>query len=206
MAGAGYKSFSVGEKLTAANVNTYLMQQSVMTFASTAARDAAITAPSEGMFAYSTADDEFYVYSGSAWIPFDITWTAWTPTFTNYTQGSGGTTQCYYTRIGKTIVAQVYVVSGTASSVTGQIQVSLPVDHASSNRSSVVGNLFIRDISPATSYIGNVALSGSAPGKALLQALNASGTYLTATSVAATVPMTWADGDYFAFTIIYQGV
>lgn len=206
MAGAGYKSFAVGEKLTASNVNTYLMQQSVMTFATTAARDAAITSPSEGMFAYSLADNAYYVYSGSAWIPYDIAWVAYTPTFTNYTQGSGGTTQAFYARIGKTVVVQVYIVSGTASSVTGQIQVSLPVDHASSNRSSVVGQVFMRDVSAPASYIGNVALSGSAPGKALLQALNSSATYLTATSVSATVPFTWADTDYFSFTIVYQGV
>ena len=206
MAGAGYKSFAVGEILTANNVNTYLMQQSVMTFASTTARDAAITSPSEGMFAYSTADDEFYVYSGTAWIPYDIAWVAWTPTFYNFTQGSGGTTSCFYARIGKTIVAQVYIVLGTTSSVTGQLQISLPVDHSSSNRSSVVGQALLRDISPATSYIGNVTLSGSAPARASMQALNASATYLTATSTSATIPHTWADGDFFAFTIMYQGV
>ena len=206
MAGAGYKSFAVGEILTANNVNTYLMQQSVMTFATTAARDAAITSPSEGMFAYSTADDEFYVYSGTAWIPFDIAWTAWTPTFYNFTQGTGGTTSCFYSRIGKTIVAQVYIALGTGSTVTGQPQISLPVDHSSSNRSSVVGQALMRDISPGASYIGNVTLSGSAPARASLQALNASATYLTATTAGSAIPFTWADGDYFAMTIFYQGV
>jgi len=206
MAGAGYRSFAVGEKLTASNVNTYLMQQSVMTFASTTARDAAITAPSEGMFTYSTADDEFYVYSGSAWIPFDIGWVAWTPTFTNFTQGSGATSSCYYARIGKTIVAQGYITLGTSPTVSGQIGVSLPVDHSSSNRSSAVGSLFMRDASAATSYTGSINLSGSGPARANLQALNSAGTYATIVNTSATVPFTWADSDYFAFTIIYQGV
>jgi hypothetical protein len=36
-------------------VNTYLMQQAVMVFTNEAARDAAITSPSEGMIAYLTA-------------------------------------------------------------------------------------------------------------------------------------------------------
>ena len=67
MAGAGFRSFAVGEVLTATNVNTYLMQQSVMVFADAAARSTAITAPSEGMFTYLTGDKTLWFYNGSAW-------------------------------------------------------------------------------------------------------------------------------------------
>ncbi len=45
MAGAGYRTFSAGEVLTAANVQTYLMDQAIPVFASSTARDAAITSP-----------------------------------------------------------------------------------------------------------------------------------------------------------------
>lgn len=55
MPGAGFKTFTAGEVFTATDANTYLMQQSVMVFTNEAARDAAITAPSEGMHAYLTA-------------------------------------------------------------------------------------------------------------------------------------------------------
>lgn len=55
MPGAGFKTFTAGSVLTASDVNTYLMQQAVMVFTNEAARDAAITAPSEGMIAYLTA-------------------------------------------------------------------------------------------------------------------------------------------------------
>ena len=55
MAGAGFTTFTAGSVLTAAQVNTYLMQQAVMVFTNEAARDAAITSPSEGMIAYLTA-------------------------------------------------------------------------------------------------------------------------------------------------------
>ena len=41
MAGAGAKLFVAGTILTAAQVNTYLMDQTIMRFATTAARDAA---------------------------------------------------------------------------------------------------------------------------------------------------------------------
>lgn len=67
MAGAGFKTFSAGAVLTAAEVNTYLMQQSIMVFAGTAARSSAIAAPSEGMVTYLTDLDQLQYYNGSAW-------------------------------------------------------------------------------------------------------------------------------------------
>ena len=68
MAGAGFKTFSVGEVLTATNVNTYLMQQTVMVFATASARSSAITAPSEGMVTYLTDSNSIWYYSGTAWV------------------------------------------------------------------------------------------------------------------------------------------
>ena len=68
MAGSGFKVFAAGEVLTAANVNGYLMEQSVMVFAGTAARGSAIgTAVSEGMVTYLTDSNSITVYDGSAW-------------------------------------------------------------------------------------------------------------------------------------------
>lgn len=72
MAGLGRKTWSPGDVLTASDVNGYLMDQSVMVFAGTAARSSAIPSPSAGMVAYSTAT-QLQVYNGSAW-------TAVTPT------------------------------------------------------------------------------------------------------------------------------
>jgi hypothetical protein len=67
MAGLGYKVFSAGEVLTAANVNGYLMEQSVMVFGGTAARGSAIGTASEGMVTYLTDSNSITVYDGSAW-------------------------------------------------------------------------------------------------------------------------------------------
>jgi hypothetical protein len=68
MAGLGYKVFSAGEVLTAANVNGYLMEQSVMVFAGTAARGSALgTAVAEGMVSYQTDSNTVTVYDGSVW-------------------------------------------------------------------------------------------------------------------------------------------
>lgn len=68
MAGAGFKTFNVGEVLTATNVNTYLMQQAVMVFADASARSTAITAPSEGMVTYLTDTNTLWFYDGSGWV------------------------------------------------------------------------------------------------------------------------------------------
>jgi hypothetical protein len=74
MAGAGYKLFNTGDVLTAAQVNTYLMEQTVMRFATTTARDTALTGVlAEGMLCYIDADNNIYKYTGSAWVNIDTT-------------------------------------------------------------------------------------------------------------------------------------
>jgi hypothetical protein len=68
--GSGFKTFTAGAVLTASDVNNYLMEQGVMYFATTAARDAAITSPEAGMVAYINTSDVnrgFYIHNGSAW-------------------------------------------------------------------------------------------------------------------------------------------
>ncbi len=70
MAGAGFKDFQAGEVLTAVDVDTYLMQQTIMVFAGTAARGSAITLPSEGMFSYLQDTDSVEYYTGVSWVPF----------------------------------------------------------------------------------------------------------------------------------------
>jgi hypothetical protein len=70
MAGLGFKTFASGEVLTAANVNGYLMQQTIMVFADSTARDTAIASPSEGMFVFLTGTDTLQYYDGAAWTPF----------------------------------------------------------------------------------------------------------------------------------------
>ena len=74
MAGAGYKLFNTGDVLTAAQVNTYLMEQTVMRFATTTARDTALSGVlAEGMLCYIDADNNIYKYTGSAWVNIDTT-------------------------------------------------------------------------------------------------------------------------------------
>jgi hypothetical protein len=78
MAGAGYKLFATGDVLTAAQVNTYLMQQTIMVFANSTARTTALSGVlAEGMFSYLQDTNSTEYYDGSTWQsvsnPGDIT-------------------------------------------------------------------------------------------------------------------------------------
>lgn len=76
MAGLGYKVFTAGEVLTAANLQGYAVDQAVMVFADSAARSSAIGTPSQGMVSYLQDTSTLQVY-GTAWAdvsnPGDIT-------------------------------------------------------------------------------------------------------------------------------------
>lgn len=109
---AGFKTFVAGAVLTAADLNGYLMTQSVPVFTNEAARNAAITAPTKGMVAYLTASTVpaatgdtntavptgiTTIYNGAAWVcvteVFGHTLTQGSTSSTSYTTtlASGGT-------------------------------------------------------------------------------------------------------------------
>jgi hypothetical protein len=72
MAGAGKKTFTAGETLTASDMNNFVMDQTVMYFAGTAARASAIPTPSTGMTSYigvtgTATIPQLETYTGSAW-------------------------------------------------------------------------------------------------------------------------------------------
>jgi len=78
------KVFVASEVLTAGNVNAYLMDQTVMAFAGTAARSSAIATATEGMVTYLSDDNKLDVAIGTA------TWVG-----TNYRTVSASTAATY---------------------------------------------------------------------------------------------------------------
>jgi hypothetical protein len=66
--GLGRKVWSAGDVLAAADVNGYLMDQSVMVFSNAANRNAAIGTPTAGMHSFRTDGTVVEVYNGSAWV------------------------------------------------------------------------------------------------------------------------------------------
>jgi hypothetical protein len=71
-AGQGFKTFATGDVLSASDVNGYLMQ-GVLVFADSAERDAEITSPEEGQFAYLKDTNVTTYYTGSVWANLDTT-------------------------------------------------------------------------------------------------------------------------------------
>jgi hypothetical protein len=69
---AGYRTFTTGDVLTAAQVQYNLQNQSIMFFANAAARDAALPSGTrqEGMFAYLADTNATVFYDGAAWQGF----------------------------------------------------------------------------------------------------------------------------------------
>jgi hypothetical protein len=63
------KVFTPGEVLAAADVNEFLQDQAIMTFAGTAARGSAIGTATEGMVTYLADSDTFEFFDGSSFVP-----------------------------------------------------------------------------------------------------------------------------------------
>lgn len=68
MSGLGYKVWSAGQVLAAADLNGYVADQVVMYFADTTARTAALPSPSEGMVTYIASTNTIEFFDGSSWV------------------------------------------------------------------------------------------------------------------------------------------
>lgn len=67
---SGFKTFSVSEVLTAADVNDYLMEQAVTVFANASARNSAIGSPQNGQACFLLDSNTLQFYYSSAWNNF----------------------------------------------------------------------------------------------------------------------------------------
>jgi hypothetical protein len=120
MAGLGRKEWSPGDTLNAADVNGYLMDQSVMVFAGTAARSSAIPSPSAGMVAYSTATS-LEVYNGSDWVGVQSTpvyVAMFNETQTSGTNGGGSSSAWTKRTLNTTVVNEISGCSIASSVIT----------------------------------------------------------------------------------------
>ena len=95
MAGAGWKSYSTGDLISATEFQTFVQDQVIQVYADSSARDTALgTSDAEGMFCFLKDSNTLQFYDGSSWVSYigdgDITGVTIT---TNATGGlSGGAT------------------------------------------------------------------------------------------------------------------
>lgn len=153
MAGAGYKSFTTGDVLTASDLNTYGIEQTIMVFASSSARDTALSsAKSEGMFAFLKDSDSLTYYDGSSWTTVDLA-----GDITGVTAGtalSGGGTS-------GTVTVNVDVNGATsATATTSDYMLISDVDDSNATKKALISDVV--SAGDITSVVAGTNLSGGA--------------------------------------------
>jgi hypothetical protein len=198
------KEFVAFTRLDASDVNTYLMDQSIMTFADSAARNAAITSPVDGQTTYLEDLKTVEIYNGTSWVsalPIN-TWTAFTPTWGGLTVGNGVYNTSHYYLSGKLITVAVDFQFGSTSAVTGNLSITMPSELGRANNFNTgLAQVLLVDAS-VTTYFGITTPSTTNP---LTWAIRgASGSPLALASTSATAPFTWTTNDRIVFGATYE--
>ncbi len=133
------------------------------------------------------------------------TYTAYTPTMTNFTLGNG-TISSSYCRVNNFVHYFGKVTFGSTSVVGGggqSLSVPINIDSTQTSFYNVIGSASYYDISAGVGYPGVVNCVGSAT-TVYLQQQNSAGTYLTAQAVTSTIPFTWAVNDTMNWNVFYK--
>ena len=120
--------------------------------------------------------------------------TTFTPTFTNLTVGNG-TVEAYYTRIQDLVGVFVNIVFGSTTSISGDVNLTLPLNRVSGTRLPL-GNCMFSDTGTG-SFVGFVLSSTT-----VSQVIIRYGTSVVPLS--ATAPFTWTTGDVFTVSLFYR--
>jgi hypothetical protein len=151
----GYKNWATGDVLTAADLEDYTVLQTVMRFASAAARDSALAAVlAEGQLAYLLDTNLLTMYDGSAWQEFNrnAARATYTPTLTQ----SGAVTK---TVTRATVIKSFrevrfdfdLTVTGTGSAAN-DVSIELPNTAPAGLVGAVIGGGLIYDTSSTATY------------------------------------------------------
>lgn len=159
MAGAGYRLFTAGQVLTAAQVNTYLQEQAVMVFATTAARDSALTSiKSEGMVTYQLDNNDLDIYNGSTFstlvAPAHGALTTWTPVVTQSNTPTLTNTYSNYSRVGRRIFFESIVSLTSSGTAANDVVLTLPITAHASITGGIIGAADLFDSSASLEYDG----------------------------------------------------
>lgn len=202
----GYKDFTAGSALGAADLEDYCQNQSVMRFASSAARDTALSSvKTEGMLSYQTDNNDLDIYTGSAFstliAPAHGAWTAWTPTVTQSGSVSGTTTGSYYIRIGRLVIASLYFAPSSSGTAANAIVISLPVTARDGTTVVYAGPMVtVEDTSAAQRWAGPALMVSTTTFKIQDMGSTGSSNYLGASTFTAAI----TTGDFIYGQLMYE--
>lgn len=151
-----------------------------------------------------TNDAHFYSFLGD-----NTAWQSWTPTFTNWTIGTGGSagTSAVYAQIGKVVHYRIKSTLGTSgSSVGSNPYFTLPVAMATGYDNSMIGECIALD-QPPGHYPGFIleATNLSQAGKAQMTTIASPGVGPSIIQgFSSTAPFNWTAGDSFRGQGVYE--
>jgi hypothetical protein len=137
-AGLGFKTFTTGEVLTAADTNGYLMQ-GVLVFASSAARSAAITSPQEGQYSYLKDTNSTEYYDGAAWIAAPIGDITGVTAGTGISGGGTSGTVTITNSMATEITAKGDLIAGTGSATFDNLPVGTNGQYLQADSTAATG-------------------------------------------------------------------
>ena len=138
---SGFKVWATGDLISASDFNDYIMEQVIMTFANSTARDSAVSSPEEGMFCYLSDTNVLQFYNGSSWASYigdgDITGVTIT---TGSTSGlSGGTTATSGAFTSTLVISPNQATSATVT--TSDIVLIGDADDSNNLKKTTVGDI-----------------------------------------------------------------
>lgn len=187
------------ETLQASDLNSYLMGQTVPRFASQAARDSAISSPSQGQMCWTASPNTLWIYesdniASAQWVRV---WTPWDAAeelafSSGVTEGDGTWQATQRYEFGGLRIRGQFTL-GSTSAVTSAPQIELDYALGSGNYNINLGQAVLRDTSAAQWYSAS-AIVGIGSHVCLIQATGGS-------NIDSTTPFTWASGDLILFDI-----
>jgi len=161
---AGYRLYTTGDVLTAAQVQYNLQNQTIMYFANAAARDAALAVGvvQEGMFAYLADTNTTVYYDGAAWQSFG------TGDVTGLTAGAGititnatGPVPTIAISTGATLTSPEETITLSAVAATGAINIDTLTSAVNIRTVNATGNWTINVRGDGTTTLNSLMDIGS---------------------------------------------
>lgn len=200
----GYLDFTAGSGLPAASLEDYCEAQSIMRFANAAARDAALSIiKTEGMLAYLKDVNTITVYTGTLWStigPVLGALPSWTTAVTQLGAVTHSVNLANYSKVGRMVTAEFYLVMTGAGTGANLITINLPVtaDAAWVGDNLTLGGYFFEDVSAVSVQFGQICLKTTTTMQLRVNSTGAPTFQGTAGITAAL-----ASGDFISGFIIY---